>query len=243
MHVDTAWKGDLRARLRLRFEEATGAPASSFQVVHERELHLFVVGRDAGFFQHVHPGHDGKAFTVELEFPEPGDYMVYADFVPVGGTPQLLQQMIVTPTAASGANSAGARDLLGRRVQKRRPVSTTLAVRTPEGFDATRNGVGIHLDVEELRAGTPALLTFTLKDMSGAPIRDLQPYLGAAGHLFLVSGDLTDASHSHPLEMSNGPRIRFLTRFAWSGPYRVWLQIQRGGQVITTVYALDVPPP
>ena len=33
---------------------------------------------------------------------------------------------------------------------------------------------------------------------TGLPVTDLQPYLGAWGHAFIVSADLADAVHSHP---------------------------------------------
>jgi hypothetical protein len=71
----------------------------------------------------------------------------------------------------------------------------------------------------------------------------LEPYLGAAGHLFLVNSGLDDGSHSHPLEASPGPSVRFLTRFSAAGIYRIWLQVKRQGQVITVGWTLDVPEP
>jgi hypothetical protein len=225
MHVDTQWSTPLEGRLRLRFENANGATATAFQTVHEQDLHLFIVGRDGRYFDHVHPARNGEGFEIDVSLPEAGDYMLFADFVPTGGMPQLLQQLIVTPPA-------------------RRRVSARGAL-PPEGvFDRVQEGLGVHLEAEELRAGTPALLTFTVTDAaSGKPIRNLELLLGASGHLFFAHENLTEAAHSHPLEQESGPRIRFLTRFALPGRYRVWLQIKHEGRVVTADYVLDVPPP
>lgn len=225
MHLETQWTFPLQARLSMRFEDGRGSRVTSFESVHEQQLHLFIVSRDGKYFDHLHPVRRGDMFEIDVRFREAADYMVFADFVPTGGTPQLLQQMIVTPAAKAG------------------PPSDT-AFAAVSGADRTQDGIAVHLEVEELRAGTPALLTFTVADAAtGKPIQNLEPLLGATGHLFFANDDLTEAAHSHPLEMDRGPRIRFLTRFALPGSYRVWLQLKRDGRVITVDYALQVPPP
>jgi hypothetical protein len=225
MYLETQWMSPLQARLHLRFDDARGSRVTAFESVHEQELHLFIVSRDGRYFDHLHPVRRGDTFEIDVRFREGADYMVFADFVPTGATPQLLQQMIVTPAAKAGPPSA--------------PSSVP-----PPNAGRTQDGVVVHLEVEELRAGTPALLTFTVADATtGKPIEDLEPLLGATGHLFFANDDLTEAAHSHPLEMGRGPRIRFLTRFALPGSYRVWLQLKRDDRVITVDYALQVPPP
>jgi hypothetical protein len=105
----------------------------------------------------------------------------------------------------------------------------------------TLDGIRFQLTTEELRQGTPAMLWFRLTDERGQPIDDLERYLGAPGHLFFTSEDFRDPSHVHPLEDALRPDVRFLVRAAQSGRYRMWLQVQRGGKVITTAWVVNVP--
>src|SRR6185436_14747874 len=74
-----------------------GSIVRSFEAVHEKAFHLFVVGRDLRFFRHLHPEPlpDGSLEARE-EIP-PGEYLVAADFLPSGGSPQLLQRIITSP--------------------------------------------------------------------------------------------------------------------------------------------------
>jgi hypothetical protein len=225
MEIEPRWDSSgIAAHLRFRFQTHDGSPAGAFQIVHERALHLFVIRRDLEFFEHIHPQpDDSHEFAARMVFPSPGDYMLFADFAPEGAAPQMLQQMIVTP---------GPR---GRTLPK--PLA-------PQIGDQISQGLRFSLTPEELRAGSPALLTVMVFDAeTGKPVGDLEQYLGAAGHMFFVSADLADGSHSHPLEPSNGPSIRFLTRFNNSGTYRLWLQVQRRGRVVTASWTLNVPEP
>jgi hypothetical protein len=225
MEIQPRWASSgSSARLQFRFRTGTGLPADEFQTVHERELHAFIVSRDLRFFEHVHPTRTGRGeFSLPATFPALGEYMVFADFVPNGALPQMLQQLVVTPGFRGRMEPGGFKAGLD---------------------DQIADGLRLSLNVEEFKAGTPSLLTFTVTDAaSGAPVTDLEPYLGATGHLFFANADFVDAAHSHPLETGPGPRIRFLTRFNSPGLYRAWLQVQRAGRVTTVVWTLDVPEP
>jgi hypothetical protein len=222
MDVIPLWnRGGSSATIELRFSTADGRPVRDFVVVHEREVHLIVIERQFRHFAHLHPTRrpDG-AFVVDVDLPTQGAYMLFADFVPSSGAAQLLQRMLLTPGS---------------------PVP---AVRLPAHQSSDRqsaHGLRFAAVAEELRLGTPALLTFTISDEKESPITDLEPYLGAPAHLFITSEDFQDAAHSHPLETAFGPQVRFLVRFAREGRYRAWLQTQHRGRVITTDWTFDVP--
>ena len=78
-------------------------------------------------------------------------------------------------------------------------------------------------------------LRYRLTDSSGAPVRDLTPYLGAWGHTLILSEDQADYVHSHPLELvpeasaRGGPEVTFEALLPRPGLYRVWTQFVRGG--------------
>src|SRR5688500_13272373 len=70
-------------------------PVTSFVTVHERILHLFIVGRDLEYFEHVHPQVTADGTLVLTHPIPPGEYMVIADFVPQGGTAQMVQRALI----------------------------------------------------------------------------------------------------------------------------------------------------
>jgi hypothetical protein len=104
----------------------------------------------------------------------------------------------------------------------------------------------IQLPADGLVAGRPANFRCSITEtVSGAPVKDLQPYLGTLAHLFLVSADLGDAAHVHPIpDFSDaaGPNLVFEAMFPRAGRYRLWLQVQRGGELYLTPFTVTVGP-
>lgn len=189
----------------------TDARVTKFVTVHEQILHLFIVSRDLQYFEHVHPeaASDGS-FVLNHAIP-PGEYMLIADFLPEGGTTQMVQRALIVAGKPAAA----------------RPVAPSPDVR-------------ITVKAENFEAGKHACLTFTVQDArTGEPITDLQPYLGAPAHMLIVPADLGDAIHAHPEEIATGgPTVSFHPLVPAAGDYKLWIQIQRGGKVITVPFLL-----
>lgn len=219
------------ARLRLSVERpATAERVSQFEDVHERPFHLFVVSWDLEHFAHVHPvmQPDGT-MEVATVLPRPGAYQLYADFLPGRGVPQLLQQSVFTDGVSPGSAAP----------ERARASAIDHEVR--EGMD---RGLRVRVEPARLVAGRVEVVGVTFEDaVSGEPLADLEPYLGAWGHALIVSADLADAVHSHPvtpLTSPGGPRIFFSQRFPRPGYYRMWIQVQRRGDVATVPFTLHV---
>jgi hypothetical protein len=214
-----------RLHLTIR-DRATNATVSRFEQMHERLLHLFVVSRDLSFFDHLHPdsAKDG-GFDVSLTLPRPGAYRLVADVLPTGAMPQTLQDTIVTAGAAAA-------------------LTTPPPVFTAEVLEAQDGGVRARLVPANARVGADAHVVVELADAkTGDPIADLEPYLGAWGHMLLSSADQSDIVHSHPLIQetdAGGPAITFQTLFARPGWYRVWTQVQRRGRLLTFGFTVRV---
>ena len=191
-----------------------------FDIVHEQPVHVFVIDRTLENFAHVHPDRPtADRFDVELALP-PGEFMVVADFTPAGGPPQTLQRVVIAP----GANpSAALRVPVLRETPRRVPAS---------GLIVTLEG--------ELTAGKTDTLTFSFTDSeTGGPPRDLEPYLGAPAHLVAASADLTDVQHAHPEDPAGPSRqVAFDVTPARAGAYKLWLQLQQGGKVVTVPFVL-----
>jgi hypothetical protein len=208
------------ARLRLAVTHPrTRVPVRKFSIVHDRPMHLFVVGEGLEYFAHEHPAlqRDG-VFMLDVRLPRPGPYMAIAEFLPEGGTPQTFQQVFTTgeafPRPAIPAVDTGAKIADGMRVS---------------------------LDASLVKAGDTKALTFRIEDAaSGAPVSDLEPYLGAAAHLLIVPVDLTEAIHGHPTGEGHGPAISFAPLVPRAGRYKVWIQFQRGGKVSTATFVIEV---
>jgi hypothetical protein len=80
---------------------------------------------------------------------------------------------------------------------------------------------------------------------TGVAVGDLQQYLGAWGHLVVVSADRTVAFHSHPVDAistAGGPTVVFQLLFPTAGTYRMWAQFQRHNQVLTVPFTIVARP-
>ncbi|GAT70997.1 heavy metal-associated domain-containing secreted protein [Planomonospora sphaerica] len=194
-----------------------GRPLTRYQTQHGKKLHLIVVSRDLGDFQHLHPHEaaDGT-WSVKLTLPRAGVYRAFADFAPEGGHGLTL-----------GADLHAAGDYTPKALPE---VSRT----------ATVDGYTVQLDGDLVPGGSSAL-TLTVS-RNGAPVNDLQPYLGAYGHLVaLRAGDLAYL-HVHPDgapgdgTTAAGPGITFHAEVPSRGDYRLFLDFQHEGVVHTAAF-------
>jgi hypothetical protein len=103
-------------------------------------------------------------------------------------------------------------------------------------------GYRVRLD-GELVPGAPSQV-FATVTRSGAAVTDLEPHLGAFGHLVALRlGDLTlvrmrpDAPPSAPTDRS-GPGIAFTADVPSSGTYRLYLEFRHAGAVHTATFTL-----
>ena len=74
----------------------------------------------------------------------------------------------------------------------------------------------------------------------GRPVDDLEPYLGARGHLVVLrEGDLAYL-HVHPEdEATIGREVRFGVEYPSAGRYRMFLQFQHEGRVHTAAFTKE----
>jgi len=66
----------------------------------------------------------------------------------------------------------------------------------------------------------------------------MEPYLGAKGHLLMVSQDGLTFVHAHPDEDLSPGSVTFLARVPKPGLYRAWAQFQRNGIVRTASFVI-----
>jgi plastocyanin len=199
-----------------RILDRDGHSVTSFVTKHERDMHLIVVRRDLSGFQHLHPAMaaDGT-WTTGLRLPEAGVWRVFADFATEHGA----------ATLGVDAFAAGRFD----------PVDLPEPAKT-----ATADGYQVTVEPTGLAGGQTGSLTFRVA-RDGQPVTDLEPYLGARGHLVaLREGDLAYL-HVHPTDAATeGASIGFGAELPSAGRYRLYLQFQHHGQVRTAAFTLEV---
>src|SRR5262249_27082472 len=154
------------------FHPGSGESIKKFEVVHERQYHLFVISQDMEYFQHIHPEEqpDGT-WSIDVTLPRAGYYKVLSDFMPSGGSSQFIARPIVT------AGYAG--DLAGDSAHL---LPDSVSTKTVDDLTAT-----LAYDPPAFSPGQYVHLNFYLTETgSGKPITDLQTYLGAFGHTLIM---------------------------------------------------------
>jgi hypothetical protein len=227
-----------------------GGRITKFETVHERQFHLFVISQDLEHFQHIHPElrSDG-VWTIDVTVPREGYYKVLTDFLPAGGS----WQFIVRPLITAGYKG----DLIG---DSARLVPDTNAAKVVDDITAM-----VSYDPAPFATGLYGHLTFHLTDTAtGRPVTDLQTYLGAFGHTLIMSEDMTDYVHAHPLDivpgsdeddpvfvippgadletLRGGPEVTFDGLMPKPGRYRAWTQFRRNDRIYTFVSTFEVGP-
>jgi Cu2+-exporting ATPase len=209
---------------RFRITGPDGAVLRDYRPEHERDLHLIVVSRDLASFQHVHPtrGDDGT-WEVPLTLPTAGPYRAYADFIPANRTDGLTLALDLT-TAGDPEPSA-------------LPEPATAA--TVDSYDVGLAG--------RLRAERETELAFRI-ERGGSPVTDLDPYLGAYGHLVAIRASDLAYLHVHPTgepgdgATAAGPDVRFAVHVPSAGDYRLFLDFSHGGEVRTASFTARASP-
>jgi hypothetical protein len=208
------------AKLYLMIHDTTGAMVKDFETVHEKMLHLIIVRDGLGQFAHIHPEFDRAGnITATFTFPTPGKYRLYADHKPKGRGPA---------TAIAEVNVAGTP-----------PPSPELVPNSPGRVKT--DGLVADIAFENAKAESAVRLSFTLFDAAGKPVADMQPYLGAMGHLVVLSADGRQYVHSHPLEKkSPSGAIEFEAHFPHPGIYKGWGQFRRSGIIHDVPFVVRV---
>ncbi|OZC49615.1 hypothetical protein CH286_08885 [Rhodococcus sp. WWJCD1] len=192
-----------------------GAALADYDDMHTKELHLIVVRRDLTDFQHVHPMRDASGtWSTALDLTTPGPYRLFADFTPAGGENITLGAELTVPG--------------DYRPQPLSPPNVTSSV---DGYNVTLAGA--------VTAGTNSTVSMTI-EQNRREVTDLEPYLGAYGHLVALRADDLAYLHVHPEEGPPGPTVDFTVDAPTAGTYALYLDFQHGGIVHTAEFTIEV---
>ncbi|HET7432047.1 MAG TPA: heavy metal translocating P-type ATPase [Nocardioides sp.] len=226
------------AQLTVEVRDAeTGDLVGDLVRTHQVWMHMLITRADLGTFAHIHPEPTGTpgVFTVRATFPTAGEYLVHTEFRRNGEMGDVLDAHTVT-------------------VAGRRPAAARVPARDVRSW--TGHGVRISLQGNPtVGATTDLALTFTRVDAAGrstGPVTDLQPYLGAAGHVVMMRADGSTFAHRHAETVDGsgrpvlalpgthfGPDLDLHVRFDRPGAYRLWAQFELAdGTVVTAPFVL-----
>ncbi len=209
--------------------------AVALDLQHEKKIHLIVVSDDLSYFDHIHPDYQadgsyqikvlgsGQQYSNgpgknETKFEAGGDYFLFADYKPTGGSHQVEKIPVKVGGATKPPVNYKADKLSG----------------TSEDYTVTLNAIG-----GKLITGTQLHITGTvLKDGKQIDAASLEDYLGAKAHMVVISKDEKEYLHVHP-DVANG-KFDLHTTFKKSGIYRGWIQFQSEGKVHTIDFTMNI---
>jgi len=236
-----------QANLSFLVKNPKGTTVRFLQFVHEKPLHLLIVSDDLSEFNHIHPEMQlDDSYGVKHVFPHGGTYRLYADYTPPGSS-TIVEQFELR---VDGPNRLG------------------MNLNADADLTKTIDGLRVEMDSDKpLHADDDLALKFTLTDeKTGRPVNDLQLYLGALAHFVIISEDLRDFIHAHPLDAGEifdpsqdrtlhvhdpaqlakklvGPspaEVNTYVNFPHAGLYKLWAQFQRHDHVIAVPFVLSV---
>jgi len=212
-------------RLGFRIVGEGGRAVRDFDVEHDRRMHLIVVRRDLTGFQHLHP-----------EMAPDGTWSTSLELTEPGSY-----------RVFADFKSGGASHTLGADVHVAGPFEPR---DLPHPSDRAGTGDGYEVRLTE----DDGQLRFTVY-VGDRRVDDIEPYLGARGHMVaLREGDLAFL-HVHPEAGEAGHdesgaghhddlaanEIAFAAVFPTAGRYRLYLQFKHDGIVRTAEFTVAVP--
>jgi hypothetical protein len=229
---------------------------SDFLPDHGHLMHLYAIRQpqmDAVF--HLHPEMVAAGdFRMALPAMPAGEYKLYGDVVHASGFPETLVTTVTIPaTETGGQPGPDDAEAMPAPLSAGQPATS---YKMPDGYTMVWD------KPSTLTATTAYSLHFRLLGPDGAPVKDMQPYMGMTGHAAFIKDDGTVFAHTHPegsaamaaLDLANGsmkamagmdagptpPEVDFPYGFPSAGRYRIVIQMKHGNTIETGVFDATV---
>jgi hypothetical protein len=202
--------------------------------MHGQLMHAFITDLSLTDYQHLHPQPTEQDGIYELRFTPKvaGHYRLWVNQVPL----------------ETGREEFPYLDL---RKPERYPIVDEKDRHI--SHEAKRDGMQVRLSFPDARDSLQpdrlylGRLDFT--DSSGHPIDDLEPFMGAYAHIVALAEDFFTIQHLHPhgavpiAGQRGGPVVEFPWKPLLPNWWKLWVQVQRKGQVITLPLGVRVAWP
>lgn len=237
-------------QLTFFIRNSKGELVKNLQIVHEKKMHLLIVSEDLQEFYHIHPQQDSDGkLEVSHVFPYGGNYRIFADFTPEGASQVIDQKTLNVKGPERKTEKLVPDEKLEKEVENIKVI--------------------LKVDSEELIANKELTLGFDVLDSkSGKPVTNLEKYLGELAHFVVISEDLRNFVHVHPMSEDDSAMkgtdqkehagdeahshhhgtgnektkamVYAHLRFPKPGIYKLWAEFKREGKVITVPFVLKV---
>ncbi|MFZ3590215.1 hypothetical protein ACOI1C_13320 [Bacillus sp. DJP31] len=197
--------------MNISLKDQEGNPVE-LQVNHEKLLHLIVVDEHLDQYFHLHPEEVEPGEFVMVKSLEEGTYKAFIDIKPRDLSYSVDPQ---TFTIGEEGESHGHTSL-----------------KTDTELSKTVNGVKVEFNPTSLKANEEITLSFVFPNGE-----NLQPYLGAMGHVVILDEMGEKFVHVHP---ANEDETKFITEFAESGIFKLWAEFQIDGEVYTYPFTVEI---
>jgi hypothetical protein len=154
---------------------------------------------------HLHPEREDSKFVDDLPDMPAGHYEIFADVVDKAGFPWTLVGQVDLPQIHGNPMVGDDSSWTGTALTAQ-SGDVSVAQLADGGRIVWEKGSG------PLVANTAMVFKFRVEDKDGNPAKDMQQYMGMAGHAEFVSSDMSVFAHIHPagsasmaaLELANG---------------------------------------
>ncbi|MFE8703094.1 hypothetical protein ACFYKX_21165 [Cytobacillus sp. FJAT-54145] len=186
-------------------------PVSELEINHEKLVHLIVVDEHLDKYYHLHPEQVGEGkFQVNQELPE-GSYKAFVDIKPSH------LNYVVSPIAFT----------IGEESEGHAHGELT----ADESLTKVVDGHQVTLIPSSLVSGEAVTLNFDIKDAQ------LEPYLGAMGHVVILDQAANEYLHVHPADHE---QPIFETTFSEPGIYKIWAEFKQNGKVSVYPFVVEI---
>jgi hypothetical protein len=226
---------------------------------HGKLMHLFMVREPAlDAIAHLHPvarTASGLDFDADVPPLPPGRYRVYGDIVHESGYAQTLVSgvdLAGTPTQSAALTDPDDSWFSGAAMRE----GPTVAYDFGDGARLVWNR-----GTASTTSGVERDLSFSLQDATGG-VLSVEPYMGMAAHVVVASVDGSVFAHLHPSgsismaamqrfagasgvdphaghNMPLDSRVTIPYAFPKAGAYRVFVQVKRGGRILTAAFDVN----
>ena len=160
---------------------------------HGHFMHLFLIGAPGSDrLWHLHPERaPGGTFANDLPLMPAGQYQIFADIVDKSGFPWTLVGQIDLPRI-------NGKPLTGDDSTWSGPALSTQAIESTTAQLADGGRLVWEKPSAPIAANIALDLKFRIEDKDGKPAKDVEPYMGMAGHAEIVGSDFSTFAHIHP---------------------------------------------
>lgn len=221
-------KGELYSgSITLKDSAGKAVSLDGLKEVHTQKIHALVVDQSLGDYHHLHPEYTGKDGVYTFSFT-PGsarDYKLWVDIAPTSGAPQLVSVMLP-------GTEPCAQECVEKTLNDRGEFFTSKAVVT---FD------------KPPAVGVQSVGMITLTDPKGAPIRNLEPVMGAYAHVVGFYDDFATVQHLHPqgdepssADARGASPLTFALTPEKAGFLKYFVQLRVNGQDVFLPMGVDI---